>query len=113
MVASPLLGAGHHCISRTNKLMNRTLLFAAFAAVSIALVGCGPDNSMTQAEINKAKNGPAMTDADRATVANGMAKGAEDAKAQKEAWAKANADKLAAVNVARAKMGRAPLSSVP
>ena len=67
---------------------------------------------MTKDEIAKAKSKPPMTEKDKAVMAAGMAAGGQAAIDQKAAWAKANADKLAAVNAARAKMGRAPLSSV-
>jgi hypothetical protein len=91
-------------------IMKNFQRFLPLLAVAGVLVGCGPDNSMTQAEIDKAKSGPQMTDADRAKVAEGMAAGGKAAEDQKAAWAKENADKLAAVNAARAKMGRAPLT---
>jgi hypothetical protein len=79
----------------------------AFPA-SLILSGCG-DNTMSQAEIDKAKNSPKMTDADRAKVAAGMAAGAEAARKSQQDWAAKNPAELAKINAERAKMGRPPL----
>jgi len=84
--------------------------FVTYLALPGALIlgGCG-DNTMSQAEIDKAKNSPKMTDADRAKVAAGMAAGAEAAKKSQQDWAAKNPDQLAKINAERAKMGRPPL----
>jgi hypothetical protein len=82
--------------------------FALLAISVLFLSGCG-DNTMSQAEIDKAKNSPKMTDEDRAKVAAGMAAGGAAAKQSQQAWADKNPEELARVNAERAKMGRPPL----
>ena len=75
---------------------------------AVLLSGCG-DNTMSQAEIDKAKTSPPMTEADRSKVAAGMAAGAAAAKKSQQDWAAKNPAELAKINAERAKMGRAPL----
>jgi hypothetical protein len=84
-----------------------TLLIVSVSA-ALLLIGCG-DNTMSQAEIDKAKNSPKMTDEDRARVAAGMAAGGAAAKQSQQEWADKNPEELARVNAERAKMGRPPL----
>ncbi len=76
------------------------------------LAGCGDSTDMTKAELDKAKTGAApMTDAQKAAVADTMAKGGAAAANTDQAWAKANPDKLPAVNASRAKRGLPPLGT--
>ncbi|CAN5511496.1 hypothetical protein BH11ARM2_BH11ARM2_35300 [soil metagenome] len=87
--------------------MSRFIVLTSIA-VGFVLVGCG-DNGMTQAEVTK--KSPPMTDADRAKMAAGMAKGAEVARAEQSAWAGKNPADAARINAERAKMGRPPLGA--
>lgn len=89
--------------------MNRTTVAVALLAL-LSLVGCGRDVGMTQKEIDDMKNSPPMTDADRAKVAEGMRRGAEDSAAQQSNWAaNKSPEEVERINAERAKMGRPPL----
>lgn len=59
--------------------------------------------------MDASKHAAPMTDAQKAAIKNAMEKGGEDAKASEAAWAKANPDKVAAINAERAKAGKPPL----
>jgi len=84
----------------------RRLLLLALAA---PLLGCGSDNAITQAELDRAKTAK-FDDAARAKVAAGMAAGAQAQKASEASWAaKRDPAELAKINAERAAMGRPPL----
>ena len=87
-------------------MKSRHLILVTVAAS--ALAGCKSDG-YSKAEMDSIKNSPKMTDKDRTTVANAMAKGGEIARNQEAEWAKAHPDEVAKINADRAKMGRAPL----
>jgi len=73
------------------------------------LVGCGSGNDMTKAEMDAGKNSKPPTAAQMQHVMSMMAAGAQESKNRELAWAKANPEKVAAVNAARARSGKPPL----
>ncbi len=87
--------------------MRRLVFF--LITVAFAAVGCD-DGGISKKEMDSIKDSPAMTDADRLKVANGMREGAERARAQEREWLKSKTpEEIAEINADRAKMGRPPL----